>query len=122
MDIKTRESILQMANGAITERADYEMNRVLDNILDYNTKATTKRKITLVIDLAPDDERRQIHVSVSAKSTLAPTNPVSTSLYVTNDTNGEVVVAEMVPQVPGQRALDNTEQAEPKILKIARQA
>ena len=41
----TRKSILQMAKGAIEERVDYEVNRVVDNILDQNTKATGKRNI-----------------------------------------------------------------------------
>lgn len=45
-----RSSILQMARGAFQERVDYEMGRVVDNILDLNTKATAKRKITLTID------------------------------------------------------------------------
>lgn len=52
-----RSSILQMARGAFQERVDYEMGRVVDNILDLNTKATAKRKITLTIELTPDDER-----------------------------------------------------------------
>lgn len=49
-----RSSILQMARGAFQERVDYEMGRVVDNILDLNTKATAKRKITLTIELTPD--------------------------------------------------------------------
>lgn len=70
-----RSSILQMARGAFQERVDYEMGRVVDNILDLNTKATAKRKITLTIELTPDDERQTISVAVQAKATLAPTNP-----------------------------------------------
>lgn len=35
----TRTSILQMARGAIMERIDYEMAKVVDNILDPNTEA-----------------------------------------------------------------------------------
>lgn len=46
-----RASILQMAQGAFQERVDYEMQRCVDNILDVNTKATAKRKITLTIEL-----------------------------------------------------------------------
>lgn len=76
-----RDSIMQMARGAFEERVDYEMDKVIQNILDLNTKATAKRKITLTIELTPDDERRQIQASVTAKSTLAPTHPVATSLY-----------------------------------------
>lgn len=78
----TTKSILQMARGAITERADYEMARIIGNIMDVNTKATAKRKLTLTLELVPDDERRNISVSVTAKSTLAATNPVTTSLYI----------------------------------------
>lgn len=37
-----RSSILQMARGAFQERVDYEMGRVVDNILDLNTKATER--------------------------------------------------------------------------------
>ena len=65
-----------------------------------------------------DDERRTIGVSVTAKSTLAATNPVATALYVTSDGNGELVVAEMVPQVPGQMNMDGTQQEAPKLLKL----
>lgn len=116
------ESILQMASGAFQERVDYEMRRVLDNILDVNTSATAKRKITLTIELKPDSSRRMISVAVGAKSTLAPTEPAGTALCVTSDGNGEMLVAEMVPQVPGQVAVDGGMQEEPKILKIANMA
>ena len=113
-----RDSIMSMARGAFEERVDYEMDKVIQNILDPNTKATAKRKITLTIELTPDDERRTIGVSVTAKSTLAATNPVATALYVTSDGNGELVVAEMVPQVPGQMNMDGTQQEAPKLLKL----
>lgn len=35
-----KKSILEMSMGAILERVDYEMGKVMDNILDPNTKAT----------------------------------------------------------------------------------
>jgi len=88
-----KKSILEMSMGAILERVDYEMGKVMDNILDPNTKATAKRKISVTLELIP-----------SAPST------------------GELLVAEMVPQVPGQLALDGEEQDHPKILKFKRQA
>ena len=45
-----RDSIMSMARGAFEERVDYEMDKVIQNILDPNTKATAKRKITLTIE------------------------------------------------------------------------
>ena len=117
-----RTSIMQMAKGAFEERVDYEMNKVIDNILDTNTSATAKRKITLTIELVPDSERQKINVAVTAKSALAATHPVATSLYITSDGNGEIVVAEMVPQIPGQLDFNGNVQEQPKILKLMHEA
>ena len=60
MQPEMQKSILQMARGAIMERADYEMSRLLANILDPNTSATAKRKLTLTLELKPDDDRQTI--------------------------------------------------------------
>lgn len=46
-----RSSILQMAKGAIQERVDYEVSRVIDNILDMNTEPTVKRKVDAAANL-----------------------------------------------------------------------
>lgn len=54
------KSILQMARGAFQERVDLEMAKVIDNILDPNTKPTQKRKLTLTIEFTPDDDRQNI--------------------------------------------------------------
>ena len=98
-----KKSILEMSMGAILERVDYEMGKVIDNILDPNTKPTGKRKITVGLELIPSADRKTITVQTTAKSTLVPTDPITTSLYITNQPGtGEMVVAEMVPQVPGQ--------------------
>ena len=117
-----RQSILDMAQGAIKERVDYEMARVVDNILDVNTDATKKRSLTITLELIPDSSRQQISVKTVAKSKLEPTNPVVTSLYITGDSNGEVTVVEMVPQVPGQQGFGGDEQDEPKVLRLVKNA
>ena len=72
-----RDSIMSMARGAFEERVDYEMDKVIQNILDPNTKATAKRKITLTIELTPDDERRTIGVSVTAPSPRPSMSPLT---------------------------------------------
>lgn len=116
-------NILEMSMGAILERVDYEMGKVMDNILDPNTKATAKRKISVTLELIPSADRRTITVQSTAKCSLTPTDPVTTSLYITNaPSTGELMVAEMVPRVPGQLALDGEEQDHPQILKFKRQA
>ena len=112
MDTNIKNSILDMATGAIKERVDYDVTKVIDNILDLNTKAQAKRKIVLTIEFVPDKDRKKIAISVTSKASLCPTNPVSTALAF-------VPIVEMVPQVPGQMALDGTEQAAPKLLKLS---
>jgi hypothetical protein len=114
------KSILEMARGAITERVDYEMGRVLQNILDPNTKASAKRKITLTVEFLPDDERQTISVSVTAKSVLQPTVPVKTALYASQGSYGDFSVVEMTPQIPGQSSFDGEEQEPAPILRIAK--
>lgn len=114
-----RNSILDMATGAIKERVDYDVTKVIDNILDLNTKAKAKRKITLTIEFAPEEDRKKIAISVTSKPTLCPTNPVSTALAFVPGREGEAQLVEMVPQVPGQMALDGSEQVAPKLLKLS---
>ena len=114
-----RKSILEMAHGAFMERADYEMSKILDNIMDVNTKATSKRKLTLTAEFAPDESRTSIGVSFAVKSTLTPTEPTTTRLYVAGEhSTGEVQVVEIPPQVPGQMSLTHEEQESPAILRL----
>lgn len=98
-----KKSILEMSAGAILERVDYEMG-----------------KITVCLELTPSADRRTITVQTTAKCALVPTDPVTTSLFITGKPQGgEMVVAEMVPQVPGQLGFDGEEQESPKVLKFA---
>lgn len=117
----TKKSIVEMNGGAFLERIDYAMSQVFDNILDPDTKATAKRKLTITFTLAPDDSRTNIITDLVIKPTLATTNPIVTSLYVTGiDGTGEVQVVEMVPQIPGQFAVDGAEQTMPPVLKLVK--
>lgn len=117
MEVKNQKSILEMANGAILERADYEMAKIIENIQDVNTSAVKKRTLTLTVEFKPDTERQQINVNVVAKSHLEPTNPVSTSLYLSGE-GSKMQAVEMVPNIPGQQAINGSEQAEPPVLRL----
>jgi len=111
---ETQKSILQMCRGAFQERVDYEMPRLMENIFDPNTSAKAKRKVTITMELCPDDSRQNIVVNCTVKSTLAPSNPATTMLYaVDKDT-----VVEMAPQIPGQMNMDGGEQETPATLRL----
>lgn len=109
--------LLEVAKGAIGERLDYELGKVVDNIGDLNTKPEAIRKITLTVSLKPDSERHNISMSTQVKSTLVPTNNIETALYLADSDEGKALV-EKLPQVLGQMAIDGTEQEAPKIIPI----
>ena len=113
-----QKSIIDMAHGAFKERADYEMAKILENILDPNTKAEKKRTLTIKMVFVPDSERQTVQVEVTAKSKLEPTSAVKTSLYITGDQDGQATAIEMVPQIPGQQYLDGGEQEAPAALRL----
>lgn len=121
MEKLDKECILRMAAGAIEERVNYEATSVIDNITDLNTKPTAKRKITITLEFTPDETRTKISLNATVKSALAPTVPVSTAMCITSDGKGEMIVAEMVPQIPGQISIEGKEQPQPKILKLVNQ-
>lgn len=101
-------NIANIAKGALLERADVEIKRVLENIADHNTDYKKARKITLTLDFrALDESREAIKVDLQAKSSIAPYNAVTTQLYVDRDQHGEIVAQEFVKgQMKGQVTID----------------
>ena len=118
--VRSRLGVLEMAMGAIAEITDYEVERVVANIIDPNTNATAKRKITITLTFAPDDYRQQIGMDAQAKTTLAPIQPVRTSLCITKGRDGSLLLAEMTPQVPGQVDMDGDESPVPAMARVGR--
>lgn len=118
MDI-TMKSILEMARGGFLERTDYEMVKVVENIMDPNTKATAARTLTIKMTFKPDDSRANIATDFIVKSTLATTIPLTTTLYIAGaNSTGEMQVVEMVPQIPGQLSVGGEEQPAPPVLRL----
>lgn len=114
-----KKSLIQMARGAFIEIFDAEMSKVIDNILDPNTKATGKRQMNVTFTFVPDANRQTIGVSYQCKSKLEPINPAVTSLYITGDNStGEVTAVEMIPNIPGQMDMYGGEQEAPAMLKL----
>lgn len=68
MQIANKKSILEMAMGSIAEVVDREVDRVICNVMDANTKATAKRKIVLTLTFEPDETRGRLDLDVQAKA------------------------------------------------------
>ena len=76
------KSILDMAEGAIKERCDIEMSKIIDNIMDINTAATKARELKLTVKFTPSSDRKNVQVSTQAQCKLQPTEPLATALYI----------------------------------------
>ena len=100
------DSLLEMARGAILERVDYEAARVAENIEDPNTDFKAKRKIQITLTFKASADRETVQMETEVKTTLAPMMPVSTSLYMVRDDQGDPMIVEAVRQTPGQLDMD----------------
>ncbi|MFA5382461.1 MAG: hypothetical protein WC356_04790 [Candidatus Micrarchaeia archaeon] len=69
-----------LGEGAAAELFELELQRVLDNIQDPNTKATAVRSVTLTIKIKPDEDRDYGAVSIACVSKMASVNPYPTQL------------------------------------------
>lgn len=73
MNDTVKKSILEMARGGFLEQVNYEMAKVLDNILDSNTKATNKRQIDIINTLSRHYGAQEVPLFVDdAESVTGP--------------------------------------------------
>jgi hypothetical protein len=105
-----RLNIANIARGSLLERADIEIDKVLNNILDKNTDYKKARKVTLELEFqATDETRENVSVKLKAKSSVQPYNPVITQIFVGKDNGGQVVAQEYIRNkdvLPGQEGFD----------------
>ncbi|TCJ05083.1 replication terminator protein [Cytobacillus praedii] len=94
------------ADGALSERANVELQKILENIHDPNTDAKKARKLTLTITLSADDKRDVVLTNVVAKSTLAPAKPIESKLIMDMDNKGKITGAELKSGLKGQTYID----------------
>lgn len=98
----------ELAEGAIQEKLNYELEKVFNNIHDPNTKATDKRTVTIKLDFTPDDNRQTVNVDSNFTTKLANVTGVSTTVLTGKDlTSGKVQAKELQSNIPGQTFFDN---------------
>ena len=99
--------LLKIANTALQEKVDKELEKVLENILDLNTEAKATRKVTIILTMSTDDERTVVKTGMEVKSTLAPQKGVATTVIVGRDDTGKIHANELKSGIPGQTYFDD---------------
>lgn len=83
-------SLKTLAGGTVVERFNYELRKLVENIVDPNTPADKLRKITLEVKVKPDKNREFGPAEIIIKSTLAPLTGIGTNLYFGTEQNKAV--------------------------------
>jgi hypothetical protein len=84
-----------LAGGAIAERFNVELSKVLENIADPNTDPKKARTLTVKLTFKADEERDIANVSIETKTALASAKTLETKFVLDRDRLGNVVGAEL---------------------------
>lgn len=95
------------ANGAVAERFNLELLKLLENIADPNTDPKKARKLVLTVKVSGNENRDIADVEVEAKLTLAPAKPIESKLVIDRDNKGKIIGAELKSGVKGQTFIDD---------------
>lgn len=107
----SKVNLEEFAGGALQEKFDDAMDKVLANLMDPNTPWKNKRKISVEITFEQNEERDDTSVNVSVVPKLAPVKPIATRMSIGRDlTTGEVFAEEYGNQIKGQMSFADLEQ------------
>ena len=110
----------ELMDGALTERFNMEMEKVLKNVFDPNTDPEVKRQIMITIEIKPNERRDAAGFKVDVKSKIAPPIAMSQTCFLFQDDDGNVVATEITKQVPGQIDMDGKEQPMPRVVEFGK--
>jgi len=102
-----RLNLSELSGGAVQEKIDSEVKKVLQNILDLNTDFDKARTVTVTISMKANEQRNSLTTDVSVKSKLAPQKSIATTVLVGREDNtGQIQAAELLSNAPGQTFID----------------
>ncbi len=116
------DSLDALCNGALTERFNAEFAKFLRNLVDPNTDAKKKRKLILVLEATPNAERDFCVMNYDVQTKLAAPSTISQTVFLTQNSNGEVIASQVTNQIPGQIDMDGNETPLPQIVSLGKTA
>lgn len=88
-------NIANIAGGALLEQADIEIKKVLENIMDPNTDANKKRKVTITLEFKPLPDDNLADISFTTKSVICPARAINTRIVFEKDVEGKIELEEL---------------------------
>jgi hypothetical protein len=117
-----RLTISNLQNGAVVERADWELQKILKNIADPNTDPLKKRELTIKLSIKPDETRKISDIEITCSSKVAPAKPIKTRMFMSEDGDGGFVPQELSKnQMVGQVSVEETAESD-KVRQLKREA
>ena len=99
-------NISELAEGAVQEKIDQEVRKIVANILDVNTAFKPSRKLIIDVEFSSDSTRQVIETNVTVKSKLQPSESVSALMMAGRGDSGYIHAAELKSSAPGQMYFD----------------
>lgn len=98
-----------IAGGAVEERFQQELEKVLKNMMDPNTEHKAARQLTVKLTFKTNEERQFSSVDFSIVPKMAPVKNIQTAIIMGEDMEGKVVTSEILKQAKGQTMIPGTE-------------
>lgn len=105
-----------LKGGAVPVLFQRELTKVLANIQDPNTPAKKKRRITITVDLTPEEDRERATLALQVSSSVPAHKPEASLIYL-GERDGQLVAVGFDPK---QRDLFGEEAKDPTITPIQR--
>ena len=91
-------NLASMSRGAAFELFEKCLNEIVKNIADTDTPAESSRGIALTFKFKPESDRRTVHVTVSAKTSLVGAADHCSKVFLGKTTDGSMLVFDQDPR------------------------
>ncbi len=83
-------SLETIQNGAVVDMFNEELQKVMENIADENTKPDAVRSITITVSIKPDKTRRSAATAIECKSRICPVKPSDGFIFLNQTKDGSL--------------------------------
>ncbi len=102
--------IAELAGGAVAEKFNAALTKVIANILDPNTNPCAARKIVITLEFKPNMKREMAEVKAKVDLKLVAEEPCETSIFIESGRDGHFNVTEFngyeQESIPGLKVVE----------------